>query len=215
MPRTSQGALFLFTGLCVGLKLRRRRPSSHLLLLSDSPFEWRGVLMMPLRNVIYRACTWLPSFLCLGIKLLPRRLDGGWVCFYVGSLPISLFTGNILSGCLHALINVLGIALFTRLLTPISILVAKTLMYCVLSVRVGVLPPTPSTLYLGSYRSLYGTFTSLVVFRSMARFMMRLSLARRSLVTELSRARGWFHLHTTSCLPHSGAWRRHTIMIKE
>ena len=76
-----------------------------------------------------------------------------------------------------------GLFAFTRLFTPLSILTVETLMFCALSVRVGALPPTSSAHYLGSYRSLYGTFTSLVVFRSMARFSKRLSLALKSSVT--------------------------------
>jgi len=72
----------------------------------------------------------------------------------------------------------------------LSILIAETLMSCMIFVRVGVISPTPSTLYLESCRSLYGTHTGLVVFRSMARFMMRPSLALRSLVAKISRARG-------------------------
>ena len=131
------------------------------------------------------------------------------------SLLISLFTQNGQSWCLHALISVWGIAPFTRLFVPFCILTTGTLMCCVLFVRVSVLPPTPSTLYLGSYRSLYGTFTVLVIVRSRARFMMRLSLAFSSSVVKISRARVWFHLHTTSCLPHLGAWRRHIAMTKE
>jgi len=91
---------------------------------------------------------------------------------------------------LHALVNVEGIAPFTRLFTPLFILAAETFMSCMPSVRVGVLLPAPFTLDLGSNRSLYGTFTILVVFRSAGKFMMRLSLALRSSVVETSRAIG-------------------------
>ena len=177
MPQPSQGALFLFTFLCVGVNLHKRWPLSHPLLLSNSPFEWRGVPMMALRHVINRAYTmtsptWLPSFLYSSVRLLPGRLDRARLCFYMGSLAISLFTGNGRSKCLHALVHFWGIVPFTRPFTILSILIVETLMSCVLFVRVSVLPPTPSTLYLESYRSLYGTFIVLVVFRSMAMFMI-------------------------------------------
>ena len=150
--------------------------------------------MMAQGHVICKACTmtglvWLPSFLCSGVKLLPGKLDGPSLLLY-GDLPISPFSRNGWSGCLHALVRVWGTAPISRLFTPLSILIARTLKSCSFFVRVGVLPLTPFTPYLGSSRSLYGTSTGLVVFWSMARFMMRLSLALRSLVTKISRARG-------------------------
>jgi len=77
----------------------------------------------------------------------------------------------------------------TGLFTPLSSLTAETLMSCVLFVRAGVLLQTPSTLYLESCRSLYRTYNVLVVFRSMARSMMRPFLALRSSVSEISRDR--------------------------
>ena len=195
-------------------------PWSHPVLLGNSPFEWRGVLMIAVRHAIYRAYTmtdpaWLPSFVCLGIRLLPGRFDGGRLCFYMGSLAISLFTGNGRSKCLHALVHFWGIVPFTRPFTILSILIVETLMPCVLFVRVSVLPPTPSTLYLESYRSLYGTYTVSVGFRSMVRFMMGRFLALRSSATEISKDKEWFHLRAASCSPPSGAWRRHIVTIKK
>ena len=108
----------------------------------------------------------------------------------MGSLPTPLFIGNRWSGCLHALVNVRGIAPFTRLFRPLSIVTPETLMYCVLFVRIGVLPPTPSTLYLESCQSLCRTYTVLVGFQSMGGFMMRPSLALKSSVTKISRPKG-------------------------
>ena len=199
MPQLSQGALFVFTVLCAGPKLYRCRPSSHPLLPSNSPCEWRGAPMMALRHSIYKAynmtgSAWLPSFLCSGVRLLLGTLDGGWLCFYMASLVISLFTVNGRSECLHALVCICGIVPFTRPFIALSILTAEMLMSCMLFVRVGVLPPTPSTLYRESCQSLYETYTVLVVFRSMARFKMRPFLTLRSSVTEISKDRDWFHL---------------------
>jgi len=88
------------------------------------------------------------------------------------------------------MISIWGTALFTMLFTPLPILTVVTLMSSMLSVRVGVLLPTPSTPYLESYQSLCGTFTSLVVLWFMARLMTRLPLALRSSVTEISRFKG-------------------------
>jgi len=124
----------------------------------------------------------------LGVKLLLGRLNGGGVRFYMGSLSTSLLgmdgtAAFMLWSAFEELRPLLGF--YASLYST-----AETLMSCVPSMRVGVLPPTPSTLYLGSYRSLYGTFTVLVIFRSTTRFMMRLSLTLRSSVAETSRAKG-------------------------
>ena len=144
--------------------------------------------MMALSYVICKVwiitgSVWVSSFLRSGFKLLPGRVNGDRACLCMRSLPIPPFTGNEWNGCLHALISVWGTAFFTRQCTPLFILTAMTLMSCSLSVRIGVPLLTPSTPYPESYRSLYGTFTNLVVFRSTVRFMTRLTL---SLISSVS-----------------------------
>jgi len=58
----------------------------------------------------------------------------------------------------------------------------------VVFVRVGVLPPTPSTLYLAAINLFIGLSPSWWSFPSMGRFMIRLSIALRSSVAKISRA---------------------------
>ena len=115
---------------------------------------------------------------------------GGRACFYMGNLPISPFIGNERSRCLHSLISVGGTAPFPMLFTPLSIHTTEILMSCVLSERVGVLLTSTLHTLFGELSISLWTFTGLVVFRSMAKFMTRLPLTLRSSSTETSRTRG-------------------------
>jgi len=151
--------------------------------------------MMAQRHPIYRPCTmigqvWLPSLLCAGNKLSPRRLGWGRACFCIGSSPTFPFTGSGPSRCTLALINIWCTTLFTRQSTPLSILTIAMPMSYVHYMTVGVLPQTPFTLYSGSYQSPYRTYTSLVVIWSARRFTMRLSAALRPSVTEIRESEG-------------------------
>jgi len=47
------------------------------------------------QSVCHDMSSLIPEFfLCSGVKLLSGRLDGGRICFYIGSFAISLFNGN-------------------------------------------------------------------------------------------------------------------------
>jgi len=195
MPHLSQGAISLFTVLCADRNPCRCRPSNRLLLLSESTFEWRRVPTMALRHVICRACTmtgliWLPSFLILGHQIIVRKARWGLsLLLYRKFAYIPLYWEwmervlTCFDQCFEGPLSLLDSLC-------VSILTTVMLMSCTLFVRVGVLPPTPSTPYPESYWSFYGTFIGLVVFRSTSRFMKRLSLYLKFSIIEISRARG-------------------------
>ena len=161
ITQPSQRAISLSAVLFAVWKPRRCRPSSHLLSLRVSPFVWRNLPMMARKRTIYKACTMigpirLPSFLCSRDRLSLGRLNGGWAYFCVGSLPTLNIHWEWIDQELDCSVQCLKNFSVYRQSTPLSILTTARPISCALSVRVGVPPPTPFTLYPGSCRSPYG-----------------------------------------------------------